>query len=326
LKSNWFPCILCIALVALLFGRSFKTADPLLQPDFKMFDESALWQPPLTPIPADTEGDLIRYGKDLIEHTATFLGPRGIIRSMSNGMNCQNCHIKAGSVAYGNPFAAVASTYPRFRERSGINESIEFRVNDCLQRSLNGSTLDSLSTEMRAIVAYLKWIGDGVPSGFIPKGAGVKELPFLQRAANPSNGKQVFQTHCQRCHGANGEGQMADNAAEYTYPPLWGEHSFNNGAGLLRLSRLAGFIYNNMPYGTTWEQPVLTPEQAWDVAAYISSQPRPKKNFSGDWPNISRKPADFPSGPYADNFPEQQHRYGPFLPIIQAKKIASATR
>lgn len=271
-------------------------------------------------IPLDEEGDLIRYGKELIVHTSKYFGPKGIIAQISNGMNCQNCHINAGKENFANPFSAVATSYPKFRDRSGKLESIEFRVNECMQRSMNGLELDSLSTEMRAMVAYLKWVGIDVPKGIRPKGAGAGTLPYSNRAADPSRGKMVFINYCQRCHGENGQGVLSPEKNNYLYPPLWGENSFNIGAGLYRLSNLAGFIKNNMPYGeVNWKHPKLTNEESWDVAAFIASQPRPIKFFDYDWPDISKKPVEYPYGPYADNFSEQQHKYGPFEPIKNKK-------
>ena len=70
-----------------------------------------------------------------------------------------------------------------------------------------------------------------------------------------------------------------------------------------------------MPQGATWDNPQLTDEEAWDVAAYINSQQRPDRDLSNDWPKITGKPVDHPFGPYADEFTEQQHKYGPFQPI-----------
>jgi thiosulfate dehydrogenase len=101
----------------------------------------------------------------------------------------------------------------------------------------------------------------------------------------------------------------------YLYPPLWGENSFNTGAGLYRLSRLAGYVRDNMPFDASATVRRLTDEEAWDVAAFITSQQRPEKSFPKDWPDISGKPLDYPFGPYADSFPQQQHRFGPFGPI-----------
>ncbi|HEU0065446.1 MAG TPA: cytochrome C, partial [Flavisolibacter sp.] len=96
--------------------------------------------------------------------------------------------------------------------------------------------------------------------------------------------------------------------------------SYNNGAGMYTLSKLAGFIKNNMPNGeANWQNPVLTSDEAWDVAAYVNSRPRPHKIFKADWPDISKKPFDFPFGPFKDSFTETQHKYGPFEPIIKRK-------
>jgi thiosulfate dehydrogenase len=82
---------------------------------------------------------------------------------------------------------------------------------------------------------------------------------------------------------------------------------------------MAGFIRNNMPYGTNWKQPQLTEEQAWDVAAYIVSQQRPVKFFPNDWRDLSKKPADYPFGPYTDTFSEARHKYGPFTAMKKKK-------
>ena len=95
------------------------------------------------------------------------------------------------------------------------------------------------------------------------------------------------------------------------------EKSYNQGAGLFRMSRLAGYVKANMPFGATYDNPQLTDEEAWDVAAYINAQPRPEHPFlATDWPDISKKPYDHPFGPYRDSFPEAQHKYGPFRPIV----------
>jgi len=264
---------------------------------------------------------LARYGHQLIAKTSYYLGPNGIVAQISNGMNCQNCHLNAGTVPWGNNYSAVYSTYPKFRARSGGLETIPKRVNDCLQRSLNGEPIDSNSKEMKAIIAYMKWLGDGIQKDSIPNGSGIMNIPFLDRAADPQNGKMVYMNKCQRCHGTDGQGQKKDGQL-YEYPPLWGEHSYNTAAGLYRISRFAGYVKNNMPFGEVeYHNPQLTNEEAWDVAAFVNSQPRPSKIFKEDWPDISKKPIDHPFGPFTDGFTEDQHKYGPFKPIAEARKI-----
>src|SRR5215204_1573816 len=52
---------------------------------------------------------LARYGHQLIAKTSYYLGPDGIVAQISNGMNCQNCHLSAGTVPWGNNYSAVYS-------------------------------------------------------------------------------------------------------------------------------------------------------------------------------------------------------------------------
>lgn len=279
------------------------------------------WEAPdIKLIPDNDSGKLIAYGRELIINTSQYLGPKGSVRIMSNGMNCQNCHLNAGTKYFGNNYSAVASTYPKYRSRSGSIETIEKRVNDCLQRSLNGSTLDSMSREMRAIVAYMHWVGKDVKKAESPEGAGLTSLPFLNRAASPEMGKLVYQQNCIACHGDQGQGLLTTVDSVRINPPLWGNHSYNTGAGLYRLSRFAAYVKVNMPLGVTFALPLLSDEEAWDVAAYVNSMPRPTYNSANDWPDISKKPFDHPFGPHADDYSDVQHKYGPYAPIIEAYK------
>ncbi len=276
------------------------------------------WTPPDTSqIPNDEMGELIRYGRKLIVHTSVYLGPRGKIQQISNGMNCDNCHINAGTEFWGNNFSRVASSYPEYRSRSGQYVSIAGRVNGCMERSLNGKPLDTTSHEMMAIVAYLKWIGKNVTPKEQVSGTGIQRLPYLQRPADPERGRIVFMAKCEICHRKNGEGKFNDDSTEYLYPPLWGKNSYNIGAGMYRISTFAGYVKNNMPFGATYHNSQLSIEEAWDVAAFVNSQPRPYKDLHNDWPAIASKPFDYPFGPYADQYSEKEHKYGPYPAMLE---------
>jgi thiosulfate dehydrogenase len=325
-KKNWliylifFAVIIVVTIIALIQTKYKKEAVPVTsvkrnQPDY--------WIAPTLDsqnIPGHKERTMIVYGKDLIANTSKYFGPLGSVKAVSNGMNCQNCHLDAGTRPWGNNYSAVASTYPKFRERSGAIESIPKRVNDCFERSLNGKAIDTAGYEMKSIVAYFQWLGQHVKKGEKPKGSGIADLKYLDRAADPANGKIVYTQKCQSCHGADGAGFKNIKDSSYSFPPLWGEHSYNTGAGLFRLSRFAGYVKDNMPFKLAkHETPVLSDEEAWDVAAFVNSQPRPKGNIKKDWPNISAKPIDHPFGPYDDGFTEEQHKYGPFQPIVDER-------
>ncbi len=320
LKEYWLIYFLwAIILIVIVNGLpSNKTAKEHLFPP--TVAESIV--PDIYELSNSKEDDLIRYGKILIDSTAKYLGPHGKLATISNGLNCQNCHRESGTKLYTNNFLSVASTYPKFRERSGRMESVEWRINECMQRSLNGDAIDSLSKEMKAMVAYILWTGKNIKKNGKIAGSENKELSFLERAADPLKGKMIYSVKCTSCHGENGKGIMNVDSASYVYPPLWGANSYAVSAGMFRLSKLASFIKNNMPLGATYADPLLSNEEAWDVAAYINSQPHPKKMFATDWPVIRSKPVDYPFGPYADNFTEKQHKYGPFDPVKKVRDMA----
>lgn len=315
-----FFVLLFFALIILACGRDHNRSS-IATTDTAYYDTTHLWhgwnkyQIPET----DT---LVRYGRELIEKTSYYLGPKGTVAQITNGMNCQNCHLDGGTVPWGNNYGAVSSMYPQIRARSGGLETIVKRVSDCMERSLNAdNAVDSNSKEMKAIIAYMHWLGYNVPKKYTPKGSGIMNIPYLDRAADPLKGQIVYANKCQRCHGADGQGQPNPESTGYTYPPLWGLHSYNTAAGLYRISRFAGYIKNNMPFGeVTYHSPQLTDEEAWDVAAFVNSQSRPSKVFKEDWPDITKKPVDHPFGPFADGFNEEQHKYGPFKPIVEARK------
>ncbi len=175
--------------------------------------------------------------------------------------------------------------------------------------------------EMKAMVTYMQWLSQGVPVGAATKGQGLEKIAYISRAADPKKGKQIYMDKCAACHQENGQGLKNDSGegAYYAFPPLWGNDSYNTGAGMYRLIKAASYIKANMPKGAA----DLSLEEAYDVASYINSQPRPvKKNRDKDFPDRRVKPLDMDVGPYdaseKNKFSEQQHRYGPYEEMSKA--------
>ncbi len=273
-------------------------------------------------LPDDAWGRTVRYGRDLVAKTYALIGPEvgdTAHRFAGNNLACASCHLEAGTKQYGLPFQGVYADFPNYRARSGAVGTIEDRIQGCMTRSMNGKPLPPAGPEMTALVAYMKFLSDGRPVGAPTPGRGAGRMTELTRAADPARGKEIYEQNCVACHGANGLGQRVGEVGDaqgYTFPPLWGDDSFNDGAGMDRLIGAANFIHSNMPNGTTWQAPALSEQDAWDVGAYMQSQPRPQKaNLDRDYPVALQRPADSGYGPYADGFSQQQHQLGPFAPI-----------
>jgi thiosulfate dehydrogenase len=259
------------------------------------------------------------YGRRLVSHTAELLGQDQAdpsLRYIDSRLNCASCHLSSGVEAGTLTLLQTDEHYPRFSGRSGGMTDIEDRINECMQRSMNGKPLPMDSLEMQAIASYLRRLGAeyqamGESSRTVDEPATFK-MPA--RAADLDGGRVVFGDRCATCHGADGQGLLAtgDRSRGYLFPPLWGLDSFNDGAGMHRVLTAARFIKARMPLG----EPTLTDDEAFDVAAFINAQPRPQMaGLEQDYPDRTAKPVDNPYGPYADDFPERQHQFGPFKPI-----------
>ena len=154
-------------------------------------------------------------------------------------------------------------------------------MNYCFTRSLAGNRLPTDSREMGDILAYIAWLSTGVPVGEGKKLAGAEGLHAFDAkvVGDRSRGATVFTAKCAACHGLDGQGNPAILPG---VPPLWGAKSFSVGASMARKGKAASFIWNNMPY---MQGKTLTTQEAADVAAYVTSQPRidsPGKEL--DWP------------------------------------------
>ncbi len=286
---------------------------------------AGIWQPknPLTDLPDGEEGELVQLGHDLILNTSRLIGPLSQDpdkRFAGNNLNCGNCHLDAGRKIGSGSFIGVANRFPQFRGRENKIGTLEERINGCMERSMNGQVLPDDSKEMQSMIAYMKWLSEGVPEDMEKMYKGYKPVNLPAAAADTSLGRLVYEEKCMICHGPSGEGQRIPGEvfAGYVYPPVGGKDTYNDGAGMNRVITAAEFIKANMPFGATYDTPLLTDEEAYHVAAYINTFDRPAKpNKEKDFPDILLKPVSTPYGPWADSFPPEQHKFGPFQPIME---------
>ncbi|WP_323718113.1 c-type cytochrome [Paracoccus aminovorans] len=244
-------------------------------------------------VPADKDilaqpnADQILYGKRLLADTARLLPD-----NVGAAMNCNSCHLGDGKIDAANGYINTVNFYPRVMPRAGKEVDLEMRINGCFQRSMNGKPLDPDGPEMKAMIAYMDWLRQDVPKDrrvdLVNAGAIDEAL-----VPDPENGQRIYAAKCAACHGADGEG-MRDQSGDILFPPLWGEESFNIGAGMARTYKAAQFVKWAMPpamhmTGQLGQGGVLSDQEAVDVSEYFTHMPRP--DFPGkvnDWPNGNR--------------------------------------
>ena len=280
----------------------------------------------ITDIPKGKLGKKVNYGYRIIKETYSIIGPQAKDKSKrltGNNLTCNNCHLNAGRKIGSGSFVGVMSRYPQFRGRENRTGNMKDRINGCMERSMNGQPFPEESEEMDAILAYLEWLSEDVPQDIAKLYKGYADIDIPDYKADTSKGKLIYVKNCLRCHQQNGTGMKnnGDSFSGYLYPPIAGDDTYNDGAGMNRVLTSARFIKGNMPFGATYDAPTLTDEEAYHVAAYINSFSRPKKsNRDKDFPLLKLKPVSTPYGPWADSFTEEQHTYGPFPPIISFYK------
>jgi len=275
-----------------------------------------------TDLPVGERGAEIKYGYLLITKTSDYIGPLSKDSTKhyaGNNLTCNNCHLNAGRKIGSGSFVGVANRFPQYRGREDKVGTLRERINGCMERSMNGRKMPEDCEEMNAIIAYIEWLSEDVNKDIGKLYEGYVKIAIPNRKADPKRGKELYILHCQHCHKENGEGKKIPGAnfTGYIYPPIGGNDSFNDGAGMNRVITAANFIKGNMPFGASHDAPMVTDEEAYHLAAYINTFERPSKpNKEVDFPDKRRKPVSTPYGPWADDFPPEQHKFGPFQPIM----------
>ena len=240
-------------------------------------------------IAAEPDAGDIYYGKRLLDETHRLLPD-----NVGDEINCNSCHLHGGKLPKGAPYINSTHNYPSYNPRAGKMVTLADRINGCFRRSMNGKPLPLQSDEMKAMVAYFDWMKRETKPEDKVEGRGVGKVS-RDIKPNVDNGKRIYANQCAACHGDNGEG-IKDAAGKWVYPPLWGDMSFNIGAGMARTYTAAAFVKRNMPIGFHGKFPLgqggLTDQEAVDVAEYFSQMPRPDfPDKVKDWPK-GGKPAD----------------------------------
>lgn len=267
LKNKWFGFVLLILIILIsACSNEVSTQEQSGIPDDVSSLDDLDPNDPMTPY--------VKYGEEIFNETSTVLPER-----VGNELSCASCHADGG-VSNTISMVGVTTNYPTFRPRENVIYTIEDRVNGCMRRSMNGEPLDYEGEEMRAITSYLTHISEGIEE----EETTWLGLDAMEEIPEPDavNGEELFEKkNCLSCHATDGSGKGMTSG-----PALWGEGSFNDGAGLNRLSDMAGFIKGYMP---RYDPGSLTDQEAADLAAFLLSQERPVwKGHDTDWEDGGR--------------------------------------
>ena len=275
------PFAAVVAAAPILLGALQGT--PASPPSMRSVQQPAKKRVPFR-VPAERDLTDTVFRASALRGRALLLATRDSLpKNVGNGLRCASCHLDGGLKRDAMPWIGSYARFPQYRRRSGKVDLIEDRINDCFERSMNGARLNPSGRDMRDIVSYLAFLSSGVPVGAEMEGQGFPRLTPLKGDAD--RGMAVFVSTCTRCHGATGQGTALA-------PPLWGNRSYNVGAGMARINTAASFIHGLMPIDRAQQ---LTPQQAFDVATYINTRPRPDfPRKVNDWPRGGKPPdADY---------------------------------
>ena len=232
------------------------------------------------------DADKLILGMRLMTETRQLLP-----HNVGDQLSCGSCHLNGGTTARASPFIGLTPLFPMNNARAGRVITMEERLNGCFRRSMAGSPMADDSSQMRAMIAFMDWMKEGSrPDGKI-EGRGTAKVATTL-VPDASRGKILYEANCAVCHARDGQGLKSADG-EWKFPPLWGDQSFNIGAGIARTYTAAGFVKANMPIAASRKFPQgqggLSDQDAIDIAEYFTHQPRPDfPDKLNDWPKGGR--------------------------------------
>ncbi len=220
---------------------------------------------PLAGLPTGPLGQAVQHGHAMIMNPdadpdmKTYVG---------NALSCANCHTEGGDNDHPGNFRFTASRYPSYSKRENAVITLEDRIANCFMRSMNGMRPETDSRVVVDMAAYIAWLDRGKPIMAPPPPAPPDPYKAMLHAAGRADvlaGAGLYKERCAACHGATGAGVAG------SFPPLWGPDSYNAGAGLANVSKLARWVKGNMPLGNAH----LDEKQAFQLALFVDTQARP---------------------------------------------------
>lgn len=250
-----------VAITAVWITAASISAASAMQWLARGIDQDATTQP----LPPGPLGEMVQLGESLVEQTTTHPLTKPFV---GNGLNCTNCHLQNGRHPRAGSFLETATAYPAWSPREGRVITLEDRILNCFMRSCHGTRPPLGSQISVAIATYITWLSQDQPmrmNASRPIGPrAVIALNVDDKQSDVDRGAALYMSRCADCHGSDGQGDTES-------PPVWGNLSYNDGAGLATTAQLGAWLKVAMPPNDN----DLTDQQAIDIAAFVNSHPRP---------------------------------------------------
>lgn len=198
-----------LAFVLLMIGSGMAGA--VAMPDQSQLQVSKA-TPTFTP-PAESALPDNAFGQQVREGHALFVDTRRLMpEAVGNGMNCSNCHLDQGRLAFSAPLWGAYPMYPAYRKKNDKVNTFAERIQGCFEFSMNGTPPAADSPQMKALSVYAYWLSTQAPTGVEIAGRGYPEVAQPQGGYDFARGRQVYREHCALCHGDDGQGQQVQGS------------------------------------------------------------------------------------------------------------------
>jgi thiosulfate dehydrogenase len=223
----------------------------------------------------DQLGEWVQLGEEIVSKTTEHPLSKPYV---GNRLNCNSCHLQNGRHPRAGSFLGSATAYPAWAPREKTVLTLEDRILNCFMRSCNGMRPPLGSKVSIAINAYITSLSQGEVMRMNPeKPVGPRAIKFLSAKSDSESSERgllLYAEKCADCHGLDGQGDLEN-------PPVWGAHSYNDGAGLANVENLGAWLKVAMPL----DDANLTEREAIDIAVFVNSHKRPKFKLAEHLPN-----------------------------------------
>ena len=153
--------ILLIVITLITYQENPEVKEVIKQEDLLME-----WNPEKLILTNSSVTEEVRKGYYLVSESFKYMGPLAKnpeLRYAGNNLSCTNCHLNGGTLSGSASWIGIVDRFPQFGGRANKMGTLEDRINGCMERSMNGKAFPSDAPQLKAMIAYMRWLDEGIP-------------------------------------------------------------------------------------------------------------------------------------------------------------------